>query len=93
MTCSIAATQFHKLSVFETQQVTRDEERREMRSTILELKEKARLYDVEREAMQQQKPQSVGESTEVLLEKILEQNRRIAFLEMKLEASEKDKRG
>ena len=91
--CFIAATQFHKLSVFEAQQVTRDEERREMRLTISELKEKARLYDVEREAMQQQEPQSVGESTEVLLKKIIEQDRRIAFLESKLEASEKDRRG
>ena len=73
MTYVTTATQFHKLSTFETQQVVRDEERREMRQTILELKEKARLYDVEREAQQQQEPPSAGQSTEVLLQKLLEQ--------------------
>ena len=86
------ATQFHKLSTFETQQVARDKERWEIRQTILELKEKAQLYDVEREA-QQQEPPSAGQSTEVLVRKIIEQERTILFLQSLLEASEKDRRG
>ena len=64
-----------------------------MRSTMLELKEKARLYDVEREAQPQQEPPSVGQSTEVLLQKILEQERLILLLRSQLDASEKDRRG